>query len=148
MGVLYSRIDDGDCSATIEISILNENETIIQPLLDLSTLKGAVGPNYNCRVTKVFYSLKASPVQANDNGVITDSFCGLFWYTGGPVPDIFLVCPEGVHTINQVFKPSQNSTSANPYIYVREFTSVVLHVTIDKLEGFPLSTKKPKPRAF
>lgn len=148
MAVIYTRIHDGDSSATVEISIYNDNETTLQDLVDLAALRKAVGPNYSCRITKVFYSVSARPVAAASVPVVTDHVAVLGWNSGAPLPDVFINLSPGTGTVQQTFIPTPGLASPNPLIYVEPYTSAVLHVTLDKVEGFPLSLNKPKRRAF
>lgn len=148
MGILYTRVNDGDSSATIEISIYNDNETTLQDLIDLSTLRKAVGPNYSCRITRVFYSVAARPIAAAAAPAVTDHVALLGWNSGDPVPDVFLNLSPGTGLIQEIFIPTSGLASPNPLIYVEPYTAAVLHITLDKVEGFPLSLNKPKRRAF
>lgn len=148
MATIYKRVFDGDSSATIDVCYYNENETTLEDLIDLSTLRKAVGPTYSCRVTRIFYSVKNLPLQAADVPVLTDHFTGLYWNSGSPTPDIMVVFPEGVGTITETFQPTTGLVNGNPGIYVQPYTVVTLHVTLEKIEGFPLSLNKPKLRRF
>lgn len=143
MAVVTQRlISDGESSATVELVVSDDASPQTDTLLDLSTLRGADGATLRGRISKIFYSISGKPVSALDASVVTDHIVFIGWDNGGMAPDIIVSFPSGSGVINEAFYATPGATSGNIVYYVEPYTIVTLQVTIDKLTGFPSSTKR------
>jgi hypothetical protein len=143
MAVVTQRlISDGESSATIELMVSDDASVQTDTLLDLSTLRGADGATLRARISRIFYSISGKPVSALNATVDTDHIVFIGWDTGGMMPDIIVSFPSGSGVINEAFHVTPGATSGNIVYYIEPYTVVTLHITVDKLAGFPSSTKR------
>ena len=134
MAIINQRIlGDTELETTVEVVFFSDSSETLATLLDLSTLKYAVGPVYRADVTKIFYSVAADIKGASLATEQTNGLVALAWDNGQMFPDIFIALGPGQGTITEHFKATDTTIdSGNIIVYCDTYTFATLRVTIRK----------------